>query len=73
MFVELSPCVDCARAIIQAGVVRVVINQRRHTEYEGPRYAAEHAVASAMLSEAGVAVRFAWLEGVNDPNNKPCS
>jgi dCMP deaminase len=64
MFVELPPCIDCARAIIQAGIVQVVINQGRYAEYEGSRYAGEHSLALAMLAEAGVAVRFAHVEPV---------
>jgi dCMP deaminase len=59
MIVELTPCVDCARAIIQAGVVQVVINQKRSAEYCGVRYSGEHSTALAMLAEAGIAVRFA--------------
>jgi dCMP deaminase len=58
MFVELTPCVDCARAIIQAGVVEVVINHDRTIEYSGERYSIEHSTALEMLAEAGVAVRF---------------
>ena len=58
MFVELPPCVDCARAIIQSGVVEVVINHDRSGEYKGERYSNEHSMALEMLAEAGVAVRF---------------
>lgn len=57
MFVELTPCVECARAIIQAGIVQVVINQERAAEYRGDRYSGEHSTAVAMLAEAGIAVR----------------
>lgn len=62
MFVELIPCVECARAIIQVGIVQVVINQVRCAEYEGSRYSREHPVAMAMLAEAGITVRFASPE-----------
>jgi dCMP deaminase len=58
MFVELTPCVDCARAIIQAGVVEVVINHDRAIEYSGERYSSEHSAALEMLAEACIAVRF---------------
>jgi dCMP deaminase len=71
MIIELTPCVDCARAIIQAGVVRVVINKRRSAEYCGVRYSGEHSTALAMLAEAGVVVRFAspsvGTDKVEDP------
>jgi dCMP deaminase len=58
MVVELTPCVECARAIIQAGVAQVVINDDRAAEYRGDRYSGEHSTALAMLAEAGIAVRF---------------
>jgi len=58
VIVELTPCVECARAIIQAGIVQVVINHDRSAEYDGDRYSGEHPAAIAMLAEAGVAVRF---------------
>ena len=58
MTVELTPCVECARAIIQAGIAQIVINHDRSTEYNGDRYSGEHPTAIAMLAEAGVAVRF---------------
>ena len=58
MFVELSPCVDCARAIIQAGIVEVVVNQDRAAEYRSERYSLEHSTALEMLTEACVTVRF---------------
>jgi len=61
MVVELAPCVECARAIIQAGITEVVVNRNRSAEYRGDRYAAEHSTALAMLAEAGIAVRFATL------------
>ena len=71
MIVELTPCADCARAIIQAGVVHVVINERRSAEYCSVRYSGEHLAALAMLAEAGVAVRFAnpnvGTDKVEDP------
>ena len=58
MVVELTPCVDCARAIIQAGVACVVINDDRSAEYRGDRYSGEHSTALGMLAEAGIAVRL---------------
>jgi dCMP deaminase len=73
MVVELIPCVECARAIIQAGVVQVVINEDRSAEYRGDWYSGEHSTALAMLAEAGIAVRFVSprlepLEGEEAPS-----
>jgi len=70
MFVELKPCVECARAIIQAGILQVVINRDRCAEYQGPRYAGEHPLALAMLAEAGIAVRYASSEKASPPLGK---
>lgn len=64
--VELVPCIECARAIIQAGIAQVVVNQQRCTEYLGTKYSEEHSVALAMLAEAGVPVRFARLRIIDD-------
>jgi len=49
---RLGPCADCARAVIQAGLVRVVT---RHPAGPVPeRWAASCAAAAEMLAEAGV-------------------
>jgi dCMP deaminase len=64
IFIELSPCVDCARAIIQAGLAEVVINLDRNTEYSSERYSREHPTALEMLAEAGVIVRFVSLKNI---------
>lgn len=66
MFVELTPCVECARAIIQAGIARVVINQDRNAEYHGARYSEEHPAAMAMLAEACSARKERLLNSLNN-------
>jgi dCMP deaminase len=58
MFVELTPCVECSRAIIQAGIVQLVVNEARSVAYQSAQYSREHPVALTMLAEAGVLVRF---------------
>ena len=58
MFVDLTPCVDCARAIIQAGIAELAINKERSTDYDGAKYFAEQRKALNMLAEADVAVRL---------------
>ena len=58
MFVELTPCIDCARAIIQAGIKQLVVNQERCAEYQGTKYSEEQPIALDMLGEAGITVRF---------------
>lgn len=66
MVVELVPCIECARAIIQAGIAQVVLNQHRCAAYSGTKYSEEHSVAMGMLAEAGVPIRFA-RPGMIDP------
>jgi len=54
MYMRWFPCVDCARAVIQSGIIKLVCEK-----YEGkddPRWA--FAAAKTMLEEAGVSIRF---------------
>lgn len=57
MYVDLMPCVDCARAIIQAGISEVIVSAERMAGYESDKYSEQHALAELMLKEAGVSVR----------------
>lgn len=50
---EPCPCTDCARAIIQAGIRRVVGPDRKF-EGKGRQWTYDLAVAETMLHEAGV-------------------
>lgn len=59
IYVELMPCVECARAIIQAGVSEVIVSAERMLCYESDKYSEQHALAELMLREAGVPVRRA--------------
>lgn len=49
------PCMDCARAMVQAGVVEVVGIKPDLTD---PRWGEDFARAETLFAEAGVAVRF---------------
>ena len=59
MYVDLTPCVECARAIIQAGVVEVVVSKERMQAYSSPTYREHHLIAVSLLKEAGVVLRLA--------------
>lgn len=59
IYVELMPCVECARAIIQAGLSEVIVSAERMLHYESDKYSTQQAVAELMLREAGVSVRRA--------------
>lgn len=57
MYVDLMPCVECARAIIQAGIYEVIVSADRMSRYESDKYSEQHALAELMLREAGVSMR----------------
>jgi dCMP deaminase len=63
MYCPWYACTDCARAIIQAGIVRVVGHALPEHE-NNPRWKESIAVAVDMLKEAGVQCDF--LEGKLD-------
>lgn len=49
----LFPCADCARAMIQAGIKRIVCQR---PDYENPKWGPDFVRAYKMLTEAGVQV-----------------
>jgi dCMP deaminase len=51
---SLYPCADCARGIIQSGIVTVVCDA---PDWDHPRWSEAFIVTSMMLSEAGIEVR----------------
>jgi dCMP deaminase len=59
MYVELMPCVECARAVIQAGISEVIVSAARMSLYNSDKYVEQHSIAELMLKEACVSVRFA--------------
>jgi dCMP deaminase len=52
------PCTNCTRAIIQSGIVEVVMP--KHVDFPGqsPHWEHDFAVASEMLAEAGVKITY---------------
>jgi dCMP deaminase len=59
IYVELMPCIECARAIIQAGLAEVIVSADRMLSYQSDKYSDQHALAKTMLTESGVLVRQA--------------
>jgi len=55
MYLPWFPCVDCARGIIQAGLVELIA---REPNMSDERWGADFTVAVEMLKEAGLRVRF---------------
>ncbi len=58
LYVELMPCMDCGRAIVQAGIREVVISRKRMAEYSGEFYQQHFRIVEELFAEAGVAVRW---------------
>ena len=57
LYVELLPCMDCARAIVQAGIREVVVDGNRVREYWSEQYTPHFEHIRTMFREAGVALR----------------
>jgi dCMP deaminase len=59
MYVELMPCMDCARAIVQAGIVEVIVDADRMQQYSSRFYDPQFKQAEILLEEARVKMRRA--------------
>jgi deoxycytidylate deaminase len=59
MYVDLMPCADCARGIIQSGIKEVVVSRYRMQGYSNSVYREQQIAAEVLLSEAGVKLRMA--------------
>jgi dCMP deaminase len=59
MYLSWLPCMDCARAIIQAGIVRLVCDKiTTDSRINDPKWAADFQRVRTLLSECRVAVDF---------------
>lgn len=57
IYVEIMPCMDCARALVQAGIIQVVISAQRMTEYSSDYYNEHFGMVEVLFGEAKVVVR----------------
>jgi dCMP deaminase len=57
IYVEIMPCMDCARAIVQAGIIEVVVSQARMTQYSSAYYDEHFGIVETLFAEASVKVR----------------
>jgi dCMP deaminase len=57
IYVEIMPCMDCARAIVQAGIREVVVSSARMAKYTSALYDEHFRNSEMLFKEAGVAVR----------------
>lgn len=55
MYINWFPCADCARAIIQAGIVEVVGIE---PDWDDFKWKDHFAIIKEMFSEAGISLRF---------------
>lgn len=56
IYLTWYPCADCARAIIQSGIPRVVCGRR--PDNSNPQFIIDFEVTSALFEEAGINVVF---------------
>ncbi len=57
IYVEIMPCMDCARAIVQAGIRQVVISSERMKQYSSDYYDEHFRMVEVLFREAGVEIR----------------
>ena len=57
IYVEIMPCMDCARAIVQAGIREVVVSAERMSQYSSDYYNQHFGMVETLFAEAGVSVR----------------
>ncbi|MGA2116598.1 MAG: dCMP deaminase family protein [Bryobacteraceae bacterium] len=57
IYVEIMPCMDCARAVVQAGIVQVVISAQRMSQYSSQYYDEHFGMVETLFAEAKVVVR----------------
>ena len=54
---EIMPCMDCARAVVQAGITEVVISADRMRQYSSDYYNEHFGMVEVLFFEARVRVR----------------
>ena len=57
IYVEIMPCMDCARAIVQAGIREVIVSAERMSKYASEHYDQHFGMTELLFSEAGIKVR----------------
>lgn len=57
IYVQIMPCMDCARAIVQAGLREVVISRDRMAGYSSEQYDEHFRNVETLFTEAGIIFR----------------
>jgi dCMP deaminase len=60
VYQQVLPCMDCARAIVQAGIREVVVNAKTYAEYkDNPKWKPDFEMVVELFREAGIILREA--------------
>jgi dCMP deaminase len=66
IYMDGIPCMDCARAIVQAGIKEIRANYEEHQKWKSPRYDnAEMRRSETLLNEAGVILTWLYPEDID--------
>ncbi len=57
LYVEIMPCMDCGRALVQAGIREVVISSERMKEYSSEYYNEHFRMVEVLFEEARINIR----------------
>ena len=57
IYIALMPCMDCARAIVQAGIREVVVSGERMRQYSSEYYDEHFRMVDQLFQEVGTKVR----------------
>ena len=64
LYINMMPCTDCMRGIIQSGIAHVCVHAQGHNAFMQSRedtvWAPDHGLCIEMAAEAGVA--FTWID-----------
>lgn len=62
IYIDIMPCMDCARAIVQAGIREVVVSQERMNQYSSVQYDEHFKQVEVLFGEAGIRIRQVPLD-----------
>jgi len=57
LYVEIMPCMDCSRAIVQSGIAEVVVSEERMRQYSSAYYNEHFRMVEVLFAEAGIRIR----------------
>lgn len=57
LYCEILPCMDCARAIVQAGIKEIIVSLDRMANYESAFTSSQFKDSTTLLAEASIPIR----------------